>query len=997
MLFLAFLIALLLLTSAPPLQAQLLPFQYYTVDNGLLSNATSTMYQNSSGDLLIGSAEGLSVFDGYSFTHYRTRDGLPSNFINCIYEQRSSPGIIWLGTNNGISRFSGNRFSTMLLDTTERSRLVLSIREDVAQRLWCGTFGGLYIVGKDSITKIILEVDVVHQIEVLEPSLDSLVYVVVNNELLEFSLSGDLVHRIFFDPSDRKRITAAFRDRRRNIWIGLGDSTLSLYRDGILLHKRHTATGGQPLYIMDDPDGNLHVGTEDGLLSVNIEQFGHGEFEKIGPKNGLQRGRIIGGTVDREGTLWFLCKDAGISKLRTRALQVFPLPDIPEAYNNGRGAVDSAGHYWVISGDRLVEIQRTGKRSWIVKRHSVGVTRKTGKPNSVVCDGWNRLWVGFKEFGLHCYRIRADRKEGTKLILLNSVEVEQTPSNPLLAFMVDRSDQLWCSYGVSLIDHHRNVVIRKYTPADGIPDLDVRTLCEDGAGNIWIGGYTSGIAIVPRGPPDVPLRTMTTLNGLPTGFVRAFCEDQDGNMWVGTRYSGCMIIGQDSILVLSTANGLPSDAVWSIARDKQGTMWLGTSLGLVAIDATTRMPKLVGENLVRDPVVALGVSPSGEIWFVTPTAFGVIDGTELHASLSAPDVRISAMEVDEQFVEIAEGLELPYDRNSCSFRFLATTFRNTQDVRYQYKLHGVDDNWQQPTAQRSVTYASLPPGMYSFEVRATRLGMTEYSRPAGVSFTITSAFWQQWWFRAGAAAMVIAVIARSYRRRITALKREQQAQQEFSRQLLESQENERKRIAGELHDSLGQDLLVIRNRALLGLKDGALSKHVHDQLDQISSVATQAIDGVREISYDLRPYQLDRLGLTKAITSIASGLDDSSSIRFSIDAEPIDEEVAKDRAIHVYRIVQEGINNIVKHAGASDAQVVIRVEADNIRMTISDNGKGMPAVLRAGSDDRPGFGLVGIAERARVLNGSVTIESSPGKGTRLTVTIPRKRGNSPDR
>jgi signal transduction histidine kinase len=240
-----------------------------------------------------------------------------------------------------------------------------------------------------------------------------------------------------------------------------------------------------------------------------------------------------------------------------------------------------------------------------------------------------------------------------------------------------------------------------------------------------------------------------------------------------------------------------------------------------------------------------------------------------------------------------------------------------------------------------------------------------------------------------------------YRRRVSGLEKEKRTQQEFSARLMESQENERKRIAGELHDSLGQNLLVIRNRALLGLKDHAISEQARNQLDQISSVATQAINEVREIAYDLRPYQLDRLGLTKAITSITSEL--VTSVQFSMNVDHIDGEVEKDLAIHVYRIVQEGINNILKHADATEAQVVIRVEPGNLRITISDNGKGMPRGSPGAADDRhahqldesyrrqdgQGFGLVGITERAKVLKGTVEVEATPGKGTTLTLVIPR--------
>jgi signal transduction histidine kinase len=114
-------------------------------------------------------------------------------------------------------------------------------------------------------------------------------------------------------------------------------------------------------------------------------------------------------------------------------------------------------------------------------------------------------------------------------------------------------------------------------------------------------------------------------------------------------------------------------------------------------------------------------------------------------------------------------------------------------------------------------------------------------------------------------------------------------------------------------------------------------------------------------------------------------------VEFTVDLDFIDDEVGKDQAIHVYRIVQEGINNILKHAGASEGRVIIRVEKDSLRITIGDNGMGASQSSPDVLDGRHGFGLVGIFERAKVMNGSMTIESAPNKGTTLTVLIPRPR------
>jgi signal transduction histidine kinase len=393
------------------------------------------------------------------------------------------------------------------------------------------------------------------------------------------------------------------------------------------------------------------------------------------------------------------------------------------------------------------------------------------------------------------------------------------------------------------------------------------------------------------------------------------------------------------------------------------------------------------DGLVADPTRCGYVDGEGNLWIGTVGGVSRLEMKGFTRKPDAPPIHIEGVALDEQ-TQPNVRTSFSYDENNLTMYFNSLSFRDERQTEFQWMLAGFDATWQPPRRERHVRYTHLPWGTYEFLVRA-RNRRTAWSEPVRLAFVIHPPFWGTWWFRVLSATSVVGGLFLFYRRRVRVLEKEKFIQQEFSLRLMESQENERKRIAGELHDGLGQNLLVIRNRALLGLKDAKLSKQARDQLDQISSVATQAIDEVREISYDLRPYQLDRLGLTKAIRSITSRL--ASSVQFSMDVDSIDDEVGKDQAIHVYRIVQEGINNILKHAGASEASVLIRVEKDNLRITISDNGKG---VLQASSDEpdgRQGFGLVGISERAKVMNGTMTMESTPNGGTTLTVLIPRPR------
>jgi len=954
--------------------AQVLPFQHYTLNDGLLTNGVAELYQDSHGYLFVSSAEGLSIFDGASFTHYRTKDGLPSNFVNCVVEQPGPQGVMWIGTNNGLAIFSSNRFKHIPVDTTQRSLLIRSIFVDLRGAVWCGSLGGLYTIRGDVVGKVDLGIDLVNEIKVAGASPDSVVWVVVGNVLLAFRLSGEVIRRIPLSNSKTNHFTDALADKYGNVWVGLRDSTLSVFQGGVLVARRRMQTG-RVQHLMVDQEKELYIGTEGGLLTIDINRFSRGDFERLTTKNGLPSNSITGGLIDKERSIWLLSGGMGMTALKTRGVWTFPMSDIHAAYNNARAACDSAGHFWVLSGDSLAEILRVGKSDWLVTKHGVGATSATGKPIGVVYDKNHRLWVGFSEGWIHSYRVQSERKKAGTLSLINTLPTGVP--DLFLTFIIDSRDRLWFQQGsrVVVMDHKRNTLVQTY------PCADMRTMYEDRKGKIWLGHFSGGITVVNGDGRDT---SFAVGPALPAGFIRALREDNDGRMWVGTRYSGCAVLDGDSVHQLSAENALPSDAVWCIARDRQGMMWLGTGLGLVAVNPVTRKTVLMGNDIVRDPVLSLGVSPRNEIWFVTPGAFGIIDGRILYEPLQAPIVLVDRMEVDEQRVALVEDPDFPYDRNNFTFSFLSISFRRTQDIRYQYRLLGLDDDWQQPTSRRSVTYASLDPGDYHFEVRATRVGTAVFSPPADVSFTITPPFWSTWWFRTFSALSIIAGLFVTYSRRVRGLEKEKRIQQEFSVRLMESQENERKRIAGELHDSLVQNLLIAKNRSIIGLQRIVDPKAAAKELTEISSVISDAIQEVREIAHNFRPYQLDRIGLTRAIQSLVEKINETFPVSITVEVENIDRFFTAENGIQLYRIVQEGVNNIIKHSGATEAAVQIKNAGTSINLAISDNGKG---ISTDGADGK-GFGLSGLEQRARMLRGTLAINTGPSRGTSLHVSIP---------
>ncbi|WAC14497.1 sensor histidine kinase [Dyadobacter pollutisoli] len=205
----------------------------------------------------------------------------------------------------------------------------------------------------------------------------------------------------------------------------------------------------------------------------------------------------------------------------------------------------------------------------------------------------------------------------------------------------------------------------------------------------------------------------------------------------------------------------------------------------------------------------------------------------------------------------------------------------------------------------------------------------------------------------------------------------------FSHQLIESQENERKRVAAELHDSLGQSLGMVKNKVLMLKRDMekplAKEKHVTD----LEKMVGENIQEVRNISYNLRPLHLDLLGITQSVNSLLEDVMESGTLYIVTDIELFDNLLSKSNEINVFRIIQECFNNIVKHAQATEARISIRREQNELKITIADNGIGMQQAGRG----KNGFGLLGIRERLNILNGYMEITCNQPHGTILNFTI----------
>jgi two-component system sensor histidine kinase UhpB len=203
--------------------------------------------------------------------------------------------------------------------------------------------------------------------------------------------------------------------------------------------------------------------------------------------------------------------------------------------------------------------------------------------------------------------------------------------------------------------------------------------------------------------------------------------------------------------------------------------------------------------------------------------------------------------------------------------------------------------------------------------------------------------------------------------------------------LIEAQEDERKRIARDLHDELGQEVTVLRLQ-LEAAKKLCQDEKVCDKIDEIQLVAERIDKGIDFLAWELRPAALDHLGLVAAINNYVKQWSEHSGVAAELLASSLKKvRLAPNVETNLYRILQEALNNIHKHAKAKSVEIVLEKRDDLIVLIIEDDGDGFNTKNK--KIRSKGLGLIGMKERAALLSGTLEIESAPGKGTSLYVQI----------
>lgn len=944
----------------------------------------------------------------YSFRHYSSADGLALSSINTIFQD--SRGALWFGGIGGAFRYDGNGF--VPYHTLGREHAVVTrFAEDDRGTVWIATEGhGVSKVpsGSDRSTEVLsMTQGTLPSDSVYALATDGHGTMAIGTRrglLLQRSGGKDTVlTRRSGLASDWVRMTLF--DRSGHLWVSTnGGVTRFTLTDGMITAAKpiHNAA---VLSMILDPDGTVMMGTTEGREEANKGIFGvRGDsvFKVLDLKRFTDAVKTQALLRDDHGALWIGTGGAGVMVMDGGQLR--RIRSAQGLVNEYIGCIlqDADGSLWFATGKGALKLSR---------RHTLNYSETEGIAGlmTVLTTTNDTVWCGgFRSFSLilpdgtarslHDVPEMKDRAvfslvqdsrgmvwiaTDKGIVSFNGAHFrrERIGSFPAERFVysltADHQEGIWIGYKGEILRLVGGRITESYGPQERIPDADISTLRSDRQGRLWFSADGHGGGMIVNGVVTLFDRS----NGLPGNTIAGIMDDTGGRVWFitseGTAY------WKDGVFIPLRDDRFPLEhhEVTSVHEDRDHHLWFGTWFGVVEWSDSVLARYDTQDGLSGDVVQCIAEDRHGNLWIGTGGGLTKFPSEVRAVSIPVPDLLLARMGDNGR---PAESRTVPYGERTVIFRATSLNFFDERTMEFQYRMEGVDAEWSAPTQQRTVRYTTLPSGEYRLLARA-RNRNGAWSAPVQVHFEVQPPFWKTWWFTVAVFFMVTGSGALLLRRRIRRLQEQAASQQRFSKQLIDMNEAERKRIASELHDGLGQNLLIIANRAKMGWKKEGTAA-MQKEFDIISASALESIADLRKISYNLHPLQIDETGITAALEAMLKRIASAADVPVSYTVDRIDDLVPAAHRIHWYRLVQELLTNALKHSAARSIDVTVVQDDDTVRISVRDDGTGFDP-----AQQKEGYGMRSIHERVRILGGTITVDASQGNGTAVRIIVPAHR------
>lgn len=712
----------------------------------------------------------------YVHDSWQTEQGLPQNSIHSILQTRD--GYLWLGTEEGLVRFDGIRFTVFDKRNTPtlKNNYIWTLFEDEKGTLWIGTYGGglvRYEQGKFSAFTDFSSTDVIRAIYIEQNGniwlgTDSGLICKREVRLDHYSTANGLIHN---------RINCLFKDSKGNLWIGSdgglsrwdGNSFASVLRNqrvitilevenniyagtvrsGLIQCKMNSECAAESFSgtanlrinsITRDRNRNLWLGTTSGAVRMNGTSI-----SRFTSEHGLSNDGVLCTYEDREGNVWIGTAGGGLNRLKEGKL--IPFGKIEGLPDDMVSAIleDKSGQLWIGTYGTGLARYKDGQFTWYSKKEGLSSNVITALHETREGE----FWIGTAN-GLN-------RLTGGKIVRRYSKKDGLT-NDSIRSILQDREGRLWIgTYGGGVNELKANGTFRAITAQEGLTHNFVTSLMEDRDGALWIGTDGGGITCL----TGDTMTMFTTKNGLSNNIVFELHIDSQGYVWIGTGGGGLNVYRDGKLDSFTTTDGLYDDVVYRILEARDGNFWISCNKGIYLISRTDlldfadhkrsriRFKSYGRSDGMRSAECNGGVQPAGwrretgDMWFPTIRGAVKLSPHLLTRNLVKPPVTLEEVRINKHPIALDSDPELPAAKGELEFRYTAPSFYDPAKVQFRYILEGFDENWVEAEARRTAFYTNIPAGKYRFRIIACNNDGLWNDAGASISFTLTPYFYQR--------------------------------------------------------------------------------------------------------------------------------------------------------------------------------------------------------------------------------------------------------------
>jgi ligand-binding sensor domain-containing protein/signal transduction histidine kinase len=988
--------------------AQAFNFQSWQKEQGLPQSPVRSLVQTHDGYLWIGSDDGLARFDGLRFVSFGIQEGIKSGPVSVLFED--SHDALWIGsTDSGLSCRQNNQITTLTTRDGLPANSVTALAEDAAGRLWVGTDAGLMLWQDGQLLPLTAaKIFKGQRITALFADRQGRMWIGVKGAgVFQFvddkfvPLTGDSMEDLLKDSH------CLLTDQIGRIWIGAGEDFVlchdgdhwQRYRIPRNQAKSHVST------LAEESDGTIWAGSAGGGLL----QIKEGKSVVIPAGSGLTGNMIDSLLTDREGKLW-VGTDAGLNRLRRKSL--FTL-----SQSEGLGFGAAQGLAEVTPGVVWVGKPNDGLYRWDGKSFSrlsaAGLSPHDSQITALLVTRDGFCWVATTN-SLLLYK--------DPIAAADEVKVIKSAKPNIISLAEDREGALWMGTRDGKIwQLHENKwlgqMIFSQTNA-------ITAIVPDTDGSMWIGTDGNGLYRLINGS----CQHIDKGAGLLSDVIRTLYLDAQGTLWIGTDDEGLSRWHNGHIANFTTHEGLPDNNISQILEDNAGRLWLGGSGGIACVTKfrlddlasgkiSTVYPQLFGraEGMLSEDCTG-GFCPaglkthSGLLWFSTLKGVVVVDPRVQPTTTPMPNTVLEEVLVDgvpdpmlhatslktargngQPANEISqlEALRITPGKHRVEFRYTGLSFETPELMRFRYRLEGLDTDWVEAGTRRTAFYSYLPPGDYRFRVGACNRDGVWTDREAGLELTVSRHFWQTWWFLTLAGLSLMVSVGSTVR---IAEKRKLQRRLKHLEQE-RALERERTRIAQDLHDEMGAKLCRISFLSEHARRGDLPPEELQDQITSISDASREVLHSLDEIVWAVNPQNDTLEHVASYIGQYAleyfqmTGIQCELDIPAQLPSHPLSSQIRH----HLFLATHEALTNILKHSGATRAEISMVYADAAFEIRISDNGNGFDLPANRLKSESPatasGDGLSNMCQRLADIGGRCLIESALGQGTNISFVI----------